>query len=106
MVKWLYADTSAEAHLTGIGLFSVSPFLIADLTEEEVKDVITNRTVLQYHAKHFSRTFMTVLAIATEIDAQFRLNNHTAIAYIWRILIEHAPDAKDMYDNRYKAMLT
>jgi hypothetical protein len=76
------------------------------LTEEEFKDVITKRTVLQYHAKHFSHTFMLVLAIATEIDAQFKLDNHTAIAYIWRILIEHAPDAKDMYESRYKAILT
>ena len=49
---------------------------------------------------------MLVLAIATEIDAQFKLDNHTAIAYIWRILIEHAPDAKDMYESRYKAILT
>jgi hypothetical protein len=84
---------------------TVSPFLLADLTDEEAKDLITNRAALQYHAKHLSRTFMTVLAVATEIDAQFKLNNHRVIAYIWRILIEHAPDAKDMYENRYKAML-
>ncbi|HKM67326.1 MAG TPA: hypothetical protein VJX70_09190 [Candidatus Acidoferrum sp.] len=106
MVKWLYGETSAEAHLTGIGLFSISPFLLADLAEEEFRDVIMKRTVLQYHAKHFSRTVMLVLAIATELDAQFKLDNHTAIAYIWRILVEHAPDANDMYENRYKAMLT
>jgi hypothetical protein len=106
MEKWLYGDTSAEAHLTGIGLFSVSPFLLADLADEEIKHIIKTRAILQYHARHFSRTVMTVLAIATEIDAQFKLNNHTAIAYIWRILIEYAPDAKDMYEARYEALLT
>ena len=47
---------------------------------------------------------MTVLAIATEIDAQFNLNNHVAIAYIWRIFIEYAPDAKDMYECCYQAI--
>jgi hypothetical protein len=106
MEKWLYGDTSSEAHLTGIGLFCVSPFLLAELADEELKQQITSRALLQYQAKHFSRTVMTVLAIATEIDAQFKLNNHTAIAYIWRILIEYAPDAKDMWEERYKAMLT
>jgi hypothetical protein len=33
---------------------------------------------------------MTVLATATEIDAQFELNNHTAAAFTWRILIDHS----------------
>jgi hypothetical protein len=52
MEKWLYGDTSTEAHLTGIGLFSVSPFVLIDLTDEEFKNIITRRTLLQYHAKH------------------------------------------------------
>lgn len=105
MVKWLYGDTSAESHLTGIGLYSVSPFLLTDLADEELRYLIKTRTILQYHARHFSRTVMTVLAIATEIDTQFQLDNHAAIAYVWRILIEHSPEAKDMYEARYKAML-
>jgi hypothetical protein len=106
MVKWLYNDTSAEAHISGAGLFFVSPFLLADLTDEQTRYAIESRALLQYHARHLSRTFMTVLAIATELDAQFKLNNHTDAAYIWRILIDHSPEAKEMYKERYISMLT
>jgi hypothetical protein len=106
MEKWLYGDTSAEAHLSGAGLFYISPFLLADLADEQMKHAIESRAALQYHARHLSRTLMIVLAIATEIDAQFALNNHAAASYIWRILIEHSPEAKDMYAERYKSMLT
>jgi hypothetical protein len=35
MVKWLYNDTSAEAHISGAGLFYVSPFLLADLADDQ-----------------------------------------------------------------------
>jgi hypothetical protein len=106
MVKWMYSDTSAEAHLTGIGLFSIAGFLLAEFGPEEDRDLVENRTILQYHFRHFSRTIMTVLAIATEIDDQFKLNNRTAISYVWRVLTEYAPDAKDMYQERYDAMLS
>jgi hypothetical protein len=105
MVKWLYNDTSAEAHISGAGLFFISPFLLADLAEDQIRHAIESRALLQYHARHLSRTFMTVLAIATEIDAQFKLNNHTDAAYIWRVLIDNSPEAKEMYQERYKAML-
>jgi hypothetical protein len=105
MEKWLYGDTSAEAHLTGTGLFYVSPFLLADLADDDIKNAIQSRAALQYHARHFSRLLMTVLGIATEIDAQFALNNHVPCAYIWRIIIEHSPEAKDMYKERYESML-
>jgi len=103
--RWVYGDTSAEAHLSGTGLFAVSPFLLADLSDEQMKHAIESRAALQYHARHFGRTIMTVLAIATEIDAQFRLNNHAVCAYIWRIIIDHSPEAKDVYKQRYEAVL-
>jgi hypothetical protein len=107
IVKWLYGEISGEAHLTGTGLFSVSPFLLADMdfVDDEYKSLIKERVILQVEARNLSRMFMTVLAIATEIDAQFTLNNHEALAYIWRILVDYVPDAKDMYAERYERML-
>jgi hypothetical protein len=53
--------------------------LLADLADEQTRHAIESRALLQYLARHFCRTFMTVLA--TEIDAQFELNNHTAAAF-------------------------
>jgi hypothetical protein len=105
MEKWIYGDTSAEAHLTGIGLFNVSPFLLSNLAAPETRTMIEDRAIHQYKARHFSRTAMTVLAIATEIDVQSNLGNKSAIAYVWRILCEYSADAKEMHAERYAALL-
>lgn len=105
VVTWLYGDTSAEAHLTGVGPYAIGGFLLTDLGSEEDRRLAETRAILQYHFRHFSRLIMTVLAIATELDAQFRLQNHMAIAYVWGILAKYVPEAKDMYDERYAAML-
>jgi hypothetical protein len=105
VVKWLYNDTSAEAHISGAGLFFVAPFLLADLADEQTRHTIESRARLQYEARHLGRTLMTVLAILTEIDAQFKLNNHAAAAYIWRVLVDYLPEAKEMYQERYQSML-
>jgi hypothetical protein len=103
--KWVYSDTSAEAHLTGIGLFNISPFLLSNLATAETRTMIEERAIHQYKARHFSRTAMTALAIATEIDVQCNLGNKTAIAYVWRILSEYSADANEMYTERYGSML-
>jgi hypothetical protein len=105
MEKWLYDDISSQAHLTGTGLFNVSPFLLSSLADEQTRKLIEERAIHQYRARYFSHTLMLVLALATEIDAHCKLNNHVAIAFIWRILCEYAPDAKDMFAERYRAML-
>ena len=53
MIKWVYDDTSAEAHLTGVGLFSLAPFVLAELADPQMKQMVENRTYFQYHARHF-----------------------------------------------------
>ncbi len=74
MEKWLYDDTSAEAHVTGTGIFKLSPFLMSNIANPDTRELIENHQIHQYKTHHVARTFLIALAIATEIDDHCRLN--------------------------------
>jgi hypothetical protein len=100
--KWLYGDTSAQAHLSFAGLLRVWPFLVADKVGGEAQQIVENRTIHQYRFQHISRTAFLTLAIATELDTFCKLGNEKAIDYIWVILSEYVPEAKEMFEIRYQ----
>lgn len=103
--KWLYGDTSAQAHMSFGGLIMVSPFLVADIIKGEAQQTVENRLVHQYKFLHFSRAAVVTLAIATEIDNYCNLGNCRVISYLWTMFAEHAPEAELMYKQRYQPML-
>jgi hypothetical protein len=105
--KWLYGDTSALAHLNAAGLFSNGAIALSDLApDEEMRALIDSRFIDQYTYRHFPRTLITVLAIATEIDTFCQLNNREQVSRIWGLLSGYVEEAKDVYKKRYEAMLT
>ena len=61
--------------------------------------------------EHFSRTVILLLAIATEIDNYFGLNNKVQLSGIWMTFIKQTEisevesEVKEMYDLRYKTFL-
>jgi len=55
--------------------------------------------------KHFSRTAITTLAIATEIDSYCKLGYKEAAAYLWNIFADYSAEAKEMLQNRYVKVL-
>jgi hypothetical protein len=103
--RWLYGETSAQAHLNPAGLFAVGGFLLTDFAPEDERDKIMDRNLEKYRFRHFSRTLATVLAIATEIDVFCCLNNREALARLWVVLGGYAGEATDVYKLRYQAML-
>lgn len=103
--KWLYGDTSAQAHLSFGGLAMVGPFLVADIVGGQDEEWVKNRIILQYHFKHFSRTAIVTLAIATEIDSYCKLGNADAAAYLWNVFAEYSAEAKEMLQYRYERLL-
>lgn len=104
--KWLYADTSAQAHLSFGGLIMVAPFLVADMVGGQDEEWVKNRIILQYHFRHFSRAAIITLAIATEIDFYCKLGNADAAAYLWSIFAEYSAEAKEMLEQRYEKLLS
>lgn len=53
---------------------------------------------------NFSRTFLVVLAIATELNAHFDLKCGPDVAYLWTIICEFVAEGKEMYDQRYASL--
>jgi len=103
--KWLYGETSAQAHLNAAGLFSVAIFLISDFAPDDEQKTIAERNFEKYKFRHFSRTLITVLAIASEIDNFCQLKNRETLSHLWVLLGGYAEEADDVYKLRYQAML-
>lgn len=100
--NWLYQDTSAQTHLSCGGLIMISPFLLADLVGGQDQELVEGRAMPQYRYLHITRTVIVTLAIASEMDAYFRLRNEEKLKYIWNILTEHSEEAKEMWQHRYE----
>jgi hypothetical protein len=105
MHTWLYNDTSAQAHLNAVGLAQVGAFVLTSVAPEHMQRLIEERTIKQYTYVHFTRTMIVVLAIATEIDAYRNFANREAIERLWGLLSGFVAEAKDVYQQRYEAML-
>jgi hypothetical protein len=101
---WLYDDTSAQAHLTAGGLFSVGMFVVSDLLPEPQRQLVEDRVILQYQFVNVSRTFAIVLAIASEINCFFNLGHGEAVRRIWTLLGGYSEESKDLYERRYKGL--
>jgi len=104
--KWLYGDTSAQAHLSFGGLIGVAPFLVAELVGGEAQQLVEGRMMQQYRFHQFSRTALVTLAIATEIDCYCNLGNREVISYLWILFSEHAAEGREMFKARYEAKLS
>jgi hypothetical protein len=103
--KWLYGETSAQAHLNPAGLFSVGGFVLTDFAPENERTILKGRRLEQFTFRHFSRTLTTVLAIASEIDNFCQLKNKETLARLWVLLGGYAEEADDVYKERYQGML-
>jgi hypothetical protein len=102
---WIYGEISSQAHLNAGGLFMVGALLISDLAPDDMRKVIEERNLRQCVFLHFTRTLLTVLAIATEIDTFCRLDNRDALTKLWVTLSGYVEEAKDVYERRYQTVL-
>jgi hypothetical protein len=103
--EWQYGEISAQAHLNAAGLLEVGQFVLVSLAPDDLRHQIESRIIHQYTFRQFSRTLITVLAIATEIDTFCSLGHRTDLASLWVLLGGWVEEAKDVYEQRYRAML-
>lgn len=102
--KWLYGDTSAQAHLSFGGLVRIGIFLIADVVGGQPQQFVEDRIIHQYRFIHISRTAIVTLAIASEIDTYYKLGYKQDILYLWRIFGDYVEEAKEMFGHRYEKL--
>jgi hypothetical protein len=103
--KWLYADTSAQAHLSFGGVIPVAVFLVADLVGGQPQQFVEERIIQQYRFMHTSRTAIVTLAVATEVDVHLKLGYKDDALYLWRIFCDYVEEAKEMFEHRYEQRL-
>jgi hypothetical protein len=103
--KWLYADTSAQAHLSFGGLIPVAVFLVADLVGGQPQQLVEERIIQQYRFMHTSRTAIVTLAIATEIEVHHKLGYKDDALYLWTVFGDYVEEAKEMFAHRYEERL-
>jgi hypothetical protein len=103
--KWLYGETSAQAHLNAGGLLSFGAYLLTDLAQEDQREHI-ERNFQGYVFRQFSRTLITVLGITSEIENYCSLGNRQALVNMWVLLGGYAAEAMDVYRERYQEMLS
>jgi hypothetical protein len=104
--KWIYGETSAQAHLNPLGLFSVGAVLLSEFAPEVERQKVVDQLLDQFLFRHFSRNLTTVLEIASEIENFCQLGNREALARMWVTFGLHADEAKEVYTQRYQAMLS
>jgi hypothetical protein len=105
--RWLYGETSTQAHLNAAGLFSVAEFVVSDLVpDEDERKMISNRNLETFKLRHFSRLLIMVLAIASEMNYFCQLKDRESLCQLWVMLGGYVPEAVDMYKQRYQAMLS
>lgn len=104
--KFLYGETSVEAHLKPAGLMLVAGIVLSDIAPEHLKRRVEDRSIHQYKFRHLSRTVITLLGIVSEIEMHCKLNNKEQAIKIWERMAEYSADAKDIYEARYKVDLS
>jgi len=102
--EWVYRDTSAEAHVSPFGLSAMARFFLTSISNPD-EDLTTRREYQIYKFVHFSRTTLTVLAVATELNSFFKLGCDDSVGYLWKVMCEHVADAQDAYEKRYSSKI-
>lgn len=88
---WYYKEFSAVSHLSLPGLIqSVAPIMRGvDLAKVE-----------QLRGYYFMQVTILLMAIYSEIEAELTLGVSADLKYVWQILHQHYPFAKEIYQHR------
>jgi hypothetical protein len=100
--KWVYSELSAQSHLSFAGLLRVWPVLVANDVGGEARQMVDDRFLPQFRGHAIGVMAVIVLAIATEIDTHCGLGNAQSADYLWIMLGDYIPEAKEMYELRYQ----
>lgn len=96
---WVYRGLSAGAHVSGAGIVRRHGFLL--LRKEEGREEI----LLKLKSDGVFTSTTLVVAICTEINSICSFGRDNTLSYLWKILLEHWGEAKDLFERRYGGLL-
>jgi hypothetical protein len=96
---WVYRGLSANAHMSAAGIVRRHAFLL--LKDDEGRDEFLTK----FKSDGFFTATTLMVAICTEVNSVCKFGRDEKIAYLWRILVEYWPEAKDLFERQYSEML-
>lgn len=97
---WFYKTLSQDAHLSFPGLARRGAPLLLRPGEER------DQQLLRRKSQGVFTTTTLILALATEFEHLLQYRTvHDRLAYVWKVLIEHWEEARDLYEMRYARFL-
>lgn len=97
---WIYKELSADAHMSAAGIMRhYGPLLLSK-----------NQGRKEFLVKLKSNSIFTattlMVAICTEVNDMCGYSREAKLSYIWGIIVEYWEEAKDIFERRYRVMLT
>ena len=99
--EWFYRSYSQEDHLSWPGLARRGVIFLRDLKSEPDQEYVKKQKSDQLY-----RALLILLMTLSEVNAQFSFGFHTQLQYIWTILLNYFDETRELYDLRYRALLS
>jgi hypothetical protein len=104
--KWFYRECSAIAHFTPTSLMRLSMFFMLDVVPQELRDETSEaQSLARFKTLYYMMATILVTAIASEMEDMFNLGNRDQIVQIWQKMRVIIPDAQEVCQRRYDAVL-
>jgi hypothetical protein len=103
---WFYRDLSAMAHQSSSAMIKVGAVMLYDLLPVENQEQLDKHGFDILRGQQFGRTLTLIVCLASEVEGFFRFGFNQKFKYIWQILAEHIGEPKEIYDLRYRELLS
>jgi hypothetical protein len=90
---WYYREFSQISHITLPGLIH-SAGVLRDIGRGETAKLE------QIRGYHFMQVVILMISLYSEVEAQIKIGVSADLNYVWTMLTEHNPFAREIYDRR------
>lgn len=96
---WYYREFSSASHLSLPGLIqSAAPLIDPNDGDEKIE---------QMRGYYFMQATILLVALYSEVEAETKIGVSNDLRYLWTMLMEHYPFAKEIYERRkYETRVT
>jgi hypothetical protein len=99
---YFYIDLSQQTHLGGWGMVKRAGFLIDEIRSLEETEALMQKN----RYAHIGQTVALVLSMASEIERHFNFGLKQEALFIWGVTVPTVTVAKELYEKRYRDLLT
>ena len=96
---WVYRGLSASTHVSAAGIMRRYRYLL--LKRDEGRDEFLTK----FKSDGFFTATTLMVAICTEVNSICDFDRHDKLAYLWGVLVDYWPEAKDLFERRYSELV-